>query len=287
MTRTRIKSPSSRTGRANALIVGAPPEEMATVESLVKRLDVLPADDKTNLGIFPLAKGNATQVAKTLQDLFKNQDQKQTEITIGVDERLNAVVVSAGKADLERIEKIIRQLDRSQVTHVTEIKVYPLKNADSEELAKLMMDVLTQKPKTLTTTNPNRQTLLQFINRSRQGRELITSALQEGILITPDRRTNSLVVTASLENMPLLANLIESLDSSTPTIGGDKGFRITKRRRDTDGKRTGPAVPIERGHRFKPQSPGRQIHSELQKKLTARPRRKPLQQLPARHSNLC
>ncbi len=212
--------------RANALIVGAPPEEMEKAEALIKRLDVLPADDKKTLGLFPLEKGNAVQVAETLRNLFKKEDQSQSDITFGVDERLNAIVVSAGKADLDRIGNIIEQLDRKQVTHVTEIKVYPLKNADSEELAKLMMDVLTQKPKVMSKSNPDRQTLLQFINRSQQGRELITSALQEGVLITPDRRTNSLVVTASLENMPLLANLINSLDSSTPQSAEIKVFAL-------------------------------------------------------------
>jgi len=104
----------------------------------------------------------------------------------------------------------------SIVTHVTEIKVFVLKNADATELAQILTAVLTNKPKPLTKISPNRLSLIQFVTRTKEGKDLIASALQEGVLITPDPRTNSLVVSARTQNMPLLKALIEGLDATSP-----------------------------------------------------------------------
>ena len=75
---------------------------------------------------------------------------------------------------------------------------------------------MNNKPPALTTTSPNRQEMLQFISQTKEGEKLISSALKEGVLITADKRTNSLVVSAPLESMPLLESLIKSMDSITP-----------------------------------------------------------------------
>ncbi|RPI61210.1 MAG: hypothetical protein EHM48_06035, partial [Planctomycetaceae bacterium] len=53
------------------------------------------------------------------------------------------------------------------------------------------------------------------------------SAMQEGIQITPDSRTNSLVVSATLDNMPLLEALIRALDSTSPRVAEIRVFPLT------------------------------------------------------------
>ena len=212
--------------RSNSLIVGAPPEDMKAVESLVARLDTPPKDSRKTIRVFPLSKADATQISGTIRNLYRSQGGQDSDISITPDERINAILVSGGEADLQRIAEIVKQLDQKQVTSITEIKVFTLENADAVEMAQLLTDVLTNKPKAMTAVSPNRQTLLQFIHRSPQGKELVTSALQEGVLITPDRRTNSLVVSAPLETMPLLANMIKSLDSTNPRSAEIKVFKL-------------------------------------------------------------
>lgn len=212
--------------RSNSLIIGATPEDMETAESLIAKLDVPTGEERTNVQVFPLKKANAQDVADTLADLYSSGPNAGGELTISVDERSNALLVSGGRSDLKRVAELIAQLDQEKVAHITEIKVFALDNADSQELAQLLMDVLTNKPDPMTNVNPNRQTLLQFIRRTSGGKELISSALQEGVLITADRRTNSLVVSAPLQYMSLLGNLIESLDSTTPRSAEIRVFAL-------------------------------------------------------------
>ncbi|HOF18740.1 MAG TPA: secretin N-terminal domain-containing protein, partial [Phycisphaerae bacterium] len=212
--------------RSNTLVVGASPEDMKLVESILARMDV--AEDKVGRAqrVFLLEKADATQVSNTLKELFKGQA-GESGVSISVDERINAIVVSAGRTDLERIAELVAQFDTEKVTHVTEIRVFTLANADATELGQILTDALTNKPKAMTARSQNLQTWLRFVATSPDGKELVTSALQEGVLITPDPRTNSLVVSAPRSSMPLLASMIQSLDMTSPRTAEIRVFTLT------------------------------------------------------------
>ncbi len=212
--------------RTNSLIVGASAEDMAVAEALVRQLDVARPDEGKNLHAFALRKADASQVAATLQNLYQTAD-GSAGVSISVDERTNTLLVSAGEADAKRIAGLVAKLDVADVTQVTEVKVFSLDNADATELAEILTEALTTKPEALTAKSPNRQTLLQFITQSKEGKKLVTSALQQGLLITPDRRTNTLVVTAPIDTMPLLGSLIRALDSTSPRAAEIQVFPLT------------------------------------------------------------
>ncbi|MCK4602370.1 MAG: hypothetical protein KAU28_07875, partial [Phycisphaerae bacterium] len=211
--------------QANTLVVGADPEDMKTAEALIEQLDVEPAEAGKTVQVFPLRKADAARVAETLRSLFQVQG-AAAGVTISVDERINAVVVTGGQAELKRVEDIVRQLDTEAVTRITEIRVFTLANADAVELAQIITDALTNPLRSRIPLSPNRQTILQFVTRTQEGKRLIASALQEGVLITPDRRTNSLVVSAPIENMPLLESLIRGMDATTPRMAEIRTFTL-------------------------------------------------------------
>ena len=141
-----------------------------------------------------------------------------------MDERANLLVVTGGKADMDRIASLVEQLDTSQVTNVMEVRVYPLLNADATELATLLKDTLTAKPLAPTAGSANRQALLQFIGKDAGGKEKVASALQQGLLITPDKRSNALVVAAPQDFLPLLTEMIAALDTIQAPAGEIRTF---------------------------------------------------------------
>ncbi|MBE3069901.1 MAG: hypothetical protein IMZ66_06665, partial [Planctomycetes bacterium] len=217
--------------RTNALILSASPEDMKLAESLIARLDAEPDRPGTSVQVFALGKADATQVAATLRSLYAapaagGAAASGPTVGISIDERTNAIVVSAGPADLKRIAELVTQLDTDSVPRVTEIRVFTLDNADAAEMATILTDALNNKPTSLTAASPNRQALLQFVTRAKDGGELISSALQEGVLITPDRRTNSLVISAPLENMALLESLVKAMDSTIPRTAEIRVFTL-------------------------------------------------------------
>jgi type II secretion system protein D len=219
--------------RTNSLIVAASPEDMKLAESLIGRLDAEPDRPGTTVQVFALVKADATQVSTTINNLYKSAPGGAgagatggPQVVVSVDERINALIVSAGPADQKRISELVHQLDTDSVPRVTEIRVFTLENADATELATLLTASLNNKPVPLTATSPNRQTLLQFITRTKEGGQLTASALQEGVMITPDKRTNSLVISAPQENMSLLESLVKAMDSTTPRMAEIKVFQL-------------------------------------------------------------
>lgn len=216
---------------ANALIIGAADDDMAMIQELVQQLDSETDEAGLQVQVFPLAKADARRVAQTLQSLFRGGPAGAAAagpgaVFVQVDERLNAVIVSAGEADLKRVAELVQQLDTDQVARVAEIRVFPLQHARANALATILNDVLNTNPRPLGEENPNRQSLLQFIVRQEGGREFVASALKEGVLIVPDPRINALVVSAPVDYMKLLDEIIHHLDTSKPEIAEIRVFNL-------------------------------------------------------------
>jgi type II secretion system protein D len=149
-----------------------------------------------------------------------------TAVTVSVDERLNAVVATAGETDLKRIDELVRQLDTETLSKVTEIRVFTLVNADATEMATTLTAVLTQKLAGPVALSPNRQMIYQQITKTKEGKDLVVSGLHEGLLISPDKRTNSLVVAAPVDSMPLLEAIIRNMDSTAPRAAEIRSFQL-------------------------------------------------------------
>lgn len=211
----------------NALLVGAAADDMSTVESLINRLDSDAAETGLSIHVFPLAKADARRVATTVQSLFREGTPgTTTPVAINADERINAIVVSCGEGDAKRIGELVKKLDTEQVARVSEIKVFPLKYARAESLSTILNTSLNTKPTPLSEQSPNAQSVLQFITRTEQGQELVTAALKEAILITPDGRMNSLIVSGPVDYMGLLEQIIGRLDASSPQLAKIKVFTL-------------------------------------------------------------
>lgn len=206
----------------NALLVGANVEDMAAVDSLIKQLDAEPAWNGFAIHVFPLAKADVRKVALTVQGLFRDAG-----VQVTADERINALVVSCGEVDAQRITELVKRLDTEQVARVAEIRVFPLKHARADALSTILNTALNTKPAPLSDQqNPNAQSVLQFITRSNEGRDLITAALKEAVLITPDPRMNSLIVSGPVDYMGLLEQIITRLDASSPQEAKIKVFAL-------------------------------------------------------------
>lgn len=218
----------------NALLVGANVEDLGTVEGLINQLDTEPAVNGLAIHVFPLAKADVRKVALIVQGLFRDGPTgttalpgQQMPVQVTADERINALVVSCGEVDAKRIAELVKRLDTEQVARVAEIKVFALKNARAEALATILNTALNTKPAPLTDQqNPNAQSVLQFITRTEAGRDLITAALKESVLITPDARMNSLIVSGPVDYMGLLEQIITRLDASSPQEAKIKVFAL-------------------------------------------------------------
>ncbi|VAX17048.1 General secretion pathway protein D [hydrothermal vent metagenome] len=114
------------------------------------------------------------------------------------DDRINSLVVVADKIATDSILSLVEQLDIKAPPGRGNINVVYLKNADAEELAKTLNSIT--KPQT---RKKNKQ----------RGAPGTSVKLTDNVVITPDKATNSLVITASVEDYVTIRDVIEKLDT--------------------------------------------------------------------------
>ena len=109
----------------NALLVGASVDDMGMVGSLIERLDSEQGGPGLAVQVFPLAKADARRVATTVQSLYREGttgSPSAQPVSVTADERINAIVVSAGEGDVKRISELVKKLDTDKVARVAEIR---------------------------------------------------------------------------------------------------------------------------------------------------------------------
>lgn len=141
------------------------------------------------------------------------------------DERTNALIVLASEPAYLRVKALVNRLDVSvDIEGSGKIFVYPLENADAEEMSTTLTAVISGVQQAPTGTG----------NRAgRQGREpdqprpapVPQSSAGEGaaafegqVRVTHDKPTNSIVVTASFKDFLALREVIRRLDIPRPQV---------------------------------------------------------------------
>ena len=157
------------------------------------------------------------------------------------DERTNAIVVIATKAVLHEIERIITLLDYKR-KGAGRIHVYRLKNADADEIAQTLSSLATGSPgggglrssstglgggttrTSLTGLGGTSQTSasggLGGLGSSglTPGAASAVAELGDGVRITSDAPTNSLIIQASAEAYATISEVIDALDVRRPQV---------------------------------------------------------------------
>ena len=245
---------------SNSLVISASREDHQLIENLLKVLDV-PNQLAQQVRIFPLEKAQATTVVQLLQSLFQQRGGRAggagagavttgggvgaggvrsggaPGISFTADERSNSVVVFAAPADMRNVEDLVRQLDTSETQVEVGIRWVQLKRADATDTAKMLSDFL-QTGGTGGSLGggysggygggsaAQQAFLVSFKHTSPQGEEVLRKLLRQNIRITPDTRTNTLIVMAPPESVDTLVQLIESLDNISPVTVEIEVFQL-------------------------------------------------------------
>jgi general secretion pathway protein D len=140
------------------------------------------------------------------------------------DERINALVVSAPDEFIPAIEQLVREVDVG-IADITELRVFPLRNADPQEMATILAGLFPDPTANQTESGGFRFNRGPFgdgggSNRGNRGGNAASetserSKLQSRVIAVPDLRTSSLIVSAAGEMMPQIAAMIDQLDTSS------------------------------------------------------------------------
>ncbi|MFM7051404.1 MAG: secretin N-terminal domain-containing protein, partial [Planctomycetota bacterium] len=218
---------------SNSLIVASSEENLEVVKGLVELLARAAKEQLTDrpFEIIVLAKSTAADMARMLDDMYvaeENRRRGENTVQVSADQRINAIVASGPEADVAAIRRLVAQLDGARPSTVVEIKYIPLQGANVQETVGLIQSVLSGN--TLGGRNTQQATVLKYLREidGTDGTEVemeISAATRASISLTPDVRTNTVIVRAPRDSMALIEKMIKDLDGST---SGSQNIRIFK-----------------------------------------------------------
>ena len=239
--------------KPNAILILASKADLEPILKLVGELDQ-PGDPETAFEVFRLKNAVATQVVGLLTDFYTEQQGLATRVSATADVRTNSVVVQARPRDMDEISALIREIDQSVSGLVNRMTIFPLKNAVADELALVINSAIQNvlappagsgqtgvrpsapgTPQNQGNQPPGepsqrlqdaKSVVLEFLTVDDGRQEMIRSGILSDIRITADPRTNSLVVTAPEQSMPLMSALIRQLDQPQPSVADIKVFPL-------------------------------------------------------------
>lgn len=145
-----------------------------------------------------------------------------SRVTAVADERTNSLIVGAPDEHIPAIEELVQQID-VQANDITELRVFPLKNADPVELATIFGQLFPDETRTSQNNGNNNE--FRFGDRGGGGgfRRQNNNANADSarlkkmgkVMAVPDQRTSSLIVSAASELMPQIEQMVLQLDSSS------------------------------------------------------------------------
>ena len=237
-------------GGTNSLIVTDNASSIQRIIQIVNALDK--ASSRTELKVYPLRHAEATNVAQTINDLYKqitpraNENQPQVggrgfqpiqipgqagqqpginarpAVIAEADNRTNSVLVVASPDNQEQIARdIISRLDDDNSALETE--VIKVKYSDAQSVANLVNQVLSNQHSTPQQSTGGGRGGFGGINpfafgggNNNSQNTQITPSTDPFGQVTADPRTNSLFVTANGERMARIKDIIKQIDVEVP-----------------------------------------------------------------------
>ena len=183
---------------ANRLIVAAPEAELAMIRDLVSKIDRSEVSDDRVIEIIALTEGESQEISRIVSQHFRGQGSQGVIIT--PDARTNSLIVNAPKQEFAAVEALITQLDGPSGGDETIIRTYTLDTARAEEAVRILSQTLQLDARGRTTG-----TIVKLEDENAEPVEVKAR-------VVADRRSNSLVVTATEQSFPIIESLIEKLE---------------------------------------------------------------------------
>ena len=132
--------------------------------------------------------------------------------------RSNTLIVTDTASNLQRLAKIINELDVEVYAEKIQIEIISLTYADEVELANILNQTLNlpeaelRRPRIQKKETKKREKVLKILD------EIIPGIIGK-VKIIPDKRLHSLIIITAEPNIPIIRKLIADLDKESPATG--------------------------------------------------------------------
>lgn len=190
-------------GSPNALLLIGWGESMVAMKELILKLDQ-PSSTDSSFTVIPLKEALAAEVQTQLQNFFRSRPGLGPVIQSASDSRSNLLIVHASPRDLLEIRRLVEQLDVKPYADKHVAKVFQLKHTLAADTARALQQALS------TTTGTRNKSIELYDD---QNRSVATSGFLGPVQVSTNDRTNSIIISCLPENISLIEQFIEQLDS--------------------------------------------------------------------------
>jgi type II secretion system protein D len=216
-----------------SLIVAASEENFEIIRELVASLSsgAGGASATQRVEVIAVERGQASELAQAIDELYVRreiQNRGQGAVVVTANDRLNAIIVTGTEGDIAAVRGLIEQLAVPAIQTEQQIRRIELKTANALEVVNLLEEVLAGRPLGGSRNSPvARQAVrIRFLRdtladtlESEKGAPVaeaeIDGAIRDLIRLTPDLRTNSVMISAPPQLMGLITEIINDLDTTT------------------------------------------------------------------------
>ena len=231
-------------------------DSLENIKRIRRVLDILDTEQLVDqqLKTYTLKHASAKSMSDVLSKLFPgtgarrrwNREARRMETIAGkgsvwttYDERTNTLFLSGSAQQIVLADQMIERLDVEKTLDSSDLRLFELKKARAEELARTISQAFPRPPRRRNQPRPPAE-----------------------VTVVPDATTNQLLVSAPVDRMPQIEKLINDLDEAVGPSSGIRIFRLkfadaqqlsgvisaaSGTRRDSRGRRTsGLNVTVDR-----------------------------------------
>lgn len=227
----------------NAILIISSEIERESILQLADELDKPLAPD-SEFQVFPLKSAIASQVVTALETFYEERPGLGTNLRYIADVRTNSVIVQGRANELAEVQKLIERIDKDDPASTVRMQVFQLKNAVAQELSdtinQALQAIINPPQQTAGQTGgfgggagqgaqelrDNKSVALEFLTTTGGVQDLIRSGILADVRVSPDVRSNTLIVTAPEGSIGLMTALVEALDRAPNAVSEIKVFTL-------------------------------------------------------------
>lgn len=225
------------------LIVASSDENLRVVQDLVRSMsqDAAAIAGAERTMLIPLEQLQAAEVAQTVNELYVQREvarRGQRAVSVVANAQLNALLVSGTESDITAVQALVQRLDSAQSSAVQDVRRLELRTANALEIVNLLESVLAGRPvgggRNIAASQATRIRYFRDELANRIASEIgrppteaaIDGAIRDQVRLTPDLRTNSVMVSAPPPIMDVIAAIVEDLDTTSAGSRKVEWFRL-------------------------------------------------------------
>jgi general secretion pathway protein D len=191
----------------------------------------IPKNDEMVTQVIPVRYTNAIDLIENLQPLLPEY------ATMSANESSNAIILTDTQSNVRRMVEIVRALDTS-ISSISTVRVFPMNYSDATEIAEVINELFTTEEST-ENQRGGRGGFFPFgpggpggpggrRGGGDEGSETESDALKAAskVVAVADESSNSLIISAPEEYMPMIESLIQEIDIPMEDITEVRVFKL-------------------------------------------------------------